>query len=124
MSRISALLISTALFSPLGYAAGTDVEAIARQSSAPPWVNVAALGKKDDLNALREVTADISFEEVVSEVAKADDEVVYWEFPEPELPPPSIWPRIREGFAFPTVKSRRVGQFERWYKRTRNTSSA
>jgi membrane-bound lytic murein transglycosylase D len=117
MSRISALLISTALFSPLGYAAGTDVEAIARQSSAPPWVNVAALGKKDDLNALREVTADISFEEAVSEVAKADDEVVYWEFPEPELPPPSIWPRIREGFAFPTVKSRRVGQFERWYKK-------
>ncbi len=117
MSRIIAVLIATVWFSQPGYAAGPDIEPIATQSSAPPWVNIAALGKTLDLNALKEITPDSSAEEPVSEAATPDGEVVYWEFPEPELPPPSIWPRIREGFAFNTVKSRRVSQFERWYEK-------
>jgi membrane-bound lytic murein transglycosylase D len=43
--------------------------------------------------------------------------VEYWVFPEPEIPPSSIWPRVRDGFAMPEVRSRRVAQFERWYRK-------
>jgi membrane-bound lytic murein transglycosylase D len=117
MSRISAVLIFAALLSPLCYAREPGVETMVPQSSAPPWVNIAALGKSTDIDALNEITTDTSAEEAISEAERAEEEVVYWEFPEPEIPPQSIWPRVREGFTFPTVKSRRVGQFERWYKK-------
>jgi membrane-bound lytic murein transglycosylase D len=41
----------------------------------------------------------------------------YTNAPEPAVPAASIWTRIRDGFAVPDVKSRRVAQFESWYRK-------
>jgi len=113
MNRIFAPLILTALFSPIGLAAQTSDGAATPQSSAPAWVNVAANGEVAHGAASQHVG-----EANANSAAPARAEVVvYWEFPEPEIPPPSIWPRIREGFAIPEVDSRRVAQFENWYRK-------
>ena len=123
MNRIFTPLILTALFSPLGVAAQGITGTTASQSSAPAWVNIASIGEAAQAAATEERAeandqplgqADTSQTE---QQQAGEEKVVYWEFPEPEIPPPSIWPRLREGFALPEVKSRRVAQFERWYKK-------
>jgi membrane-bound lytic murein transglycosylase D len=127
MNRIIAPLILTALFSPLGLAAQTGGPAAA-QSSAPAWVNIASIGEAAQAASREEEaqtndTPDRQAESDSAEPGRADgnpdgkEKVVYWEFPEPEIPPSSIWPRLRDGFAMPEVESRRVAQFERWYKK-------
>lgn len=113
MTRIVALLISTALISPLNVAAVTNAVEVVPQSSAPSWVNIAAVGKSAGVETPEDADAAISETDTSADA----EEVVYWEFPEPEIPPDSIWPRIRNGFAMPEVKSRRVAQFERWYQK-------
>ena len=97
-----------------GDAAPTDSTKLVPQSSAPSWVNVAIVGNTAALVAPQYASTT---ESVESKIDASANSVVYWEFPEPEMPPASIWPRIREGFAFPEVKSRRVAQFEAWYKK-------
>ena len=111
MRRITALLTWAVLSTPLGVAAQSDMADIAPQSSAPSWVNVAAA---DNAAAMLSQHHSKTIDAQIDGDAGA---VAYWEFPEPEFPPESIWPRIRDGFAFPEVNSRRVAQFENWYKK-------
>lgn len=128
MNRIFAPLILTALFSPPGLATQGNTGPTASQSSAPAWVNIAAIGdaaqaaateEKADANGQLPGEADAGQNQQRQAVDGQDskEKVVYWEFPDPEIPPPSIWPRLREGFALPEVNSQRVAQFERWYKK-------
>jgi len=117
MRRINVFLICAVLAAPFGVAAQSDAVRYAPQSSAPAWVNVAVVGNTVAMVAPQySVTAEHSAIEKAAIDASADA-TPYWVFPEPEMPPASIWPRIRDGFAFPEVESRRVAQFERWYKK-------
>ena len=113
MNRITALLISIALFSPLSVAAESGTDDSAPQSTAPPWVNVALITMG---NAPASASGSRA-ESESSDFERSAEQSVFWQIPEPEIPPASIWPRIREGFALPEVESRRVGQFERWYQK-------
>ncbi len=116
MSRISVLLVASTLSSASAFAAGVGGGTVPAQSSAPPWVNIALVGKTTP-EVAAEQNAETSMPAATATAAEPAEEVVYWEFPEPEIPPPSIWPRIQQGFAIPEVKSRRVAQFERWYQK-------
>ena len=114
MHRINILLTCAALAAPLGAVAQSDSATLVQQSSAPSWVNVAVVGNTAAMVAPQYSATAQTAESKIDAYA---NDVAYWEFPEPEFAPPSIWPRIREGFAFPQVESRRVAQFEGWYKK-------
>ncbi len=103
-----------------------DTSNAAANAAVPGWVNVALVGQP--VSRVMLGYADTAADQDPS-VEDSDpryralldqdpaDETVFVDIPEPVLPPASIWTRIRDGFAIPEVKSRRVAQFERWYRK-------
>ena len=112
MHRISfSLVFALMAVTPVSVAAQSDTSMYAPQASAAAQRNIALIGTTAAL------VSHQSQAHPKAAIDASDNAVAFWEFPEPKLPAPSIWPRIRDGFAFPEIKSKRVSQFERWYKK-------
>ena len=92
-----------------------DIGAASPDALGHDWERVALVG----LSVSRSMSryADVPDQDPTFQERNWIDEINNVTSPEPVVPTASIWTRIRDGFAVPEVKSRRVAQFESWYRK-------
>jgi membrane-bound lytic murein transglycosylase D len=131
MSRFVISLLFSAFACPLTGIAdpGTDSGSATSYSNpgatesgdAPPdaidqdWAYVVLVGQS--VSRAMQRYADMAPDRNPSFYDNATDESVDVDNPGPVMPSASIWTRIRNGLALPQVESRRVAQFESWYRK-------
>jgi len=125
MSRTAISLLLFAFTIPLASAVDTNIASsysrpVIDESSVTLAIdehldNQAVIGQSVSRSMLR--YANMSAGSLPLAYDDAIDESVYQDISVLEVPTASIWTRIRKGLAVPEVKSRRVGQFESWYRK-------
>lgn len=97
------------------FPSAADIGAASPDAHGQDWERVALVGQSVSRSMSR--YADVPGQDPTFQEQDAFDEFSDVNEAEPVAPTASIWTRIRNGFAVPEIKSRRVAQFESWYRK-------